>query len=87
MHRKEAPQVAAPASIQDDANFCRPFLFKLVAKKRFIVACAGLPVDPAKRIACLVISHAIEVDSSTGPARRDRSRVDPCLARPDCNAF
>src|SRR5262249_53058101 len=78
--------IALPARVQDQADIGDALLLVLVDKQRLGVAGGRPGVDPARRVARLVLAQAVELDPWAALARRDLTGVDVRAPRPDLGA-
>ena len=77
---------AAPPGIEDNAHIGNTLLFELVNEQSLMMAGAGAPVDPAQRIALLILAHVKKFDAGAAFASGDEPGVDARAARADIDA-
>jgi hypothetical protein len=74
------PKIIRPqATIENKTNICRTFLLKLIGKNILWVPGSCTPINPAGRIARLVMAHIKEFHACTSLPGRDCAGKD---ARP-----
>src|SRR5436309_233963 len=75
------------AGVEDDPHVGHALLLELVDEERFGMAGRHTPVDPARRVARLILAHPEELHTWAALTRGNRTRVDPCSPWPDGQAL